>query len=220
MKLVSAPLSLFGAKAQIALAEKQLEFSLDMAPFSLDAGYQPRHPLVLAANPKEQVPILVDGDLTIIDSTQIFEYLEDRHPAPPLWPVDARRRAAARQAEMWADEVAFPRVAELLRRRPPVTGQDRSDLKLALRAEFLRLEARGPEHGALLGVFGYADIAWYMVQLFADLAGAPLADDMPRLIAWRDAVSRRPAVRGVIGPMAEYVRSIGLRAPATFAALG
>ncbi len=39
---------------------------------------------MLALNPKGQVPVLVDDDLVLYDSTLILEYLEERHPLPPL----------------------------------------------------------------------------------------------------------------------------------------
>jgi glutathione S-transferase len=96
MRLYSGPLSMFGAKAQIAMLEKQLDFELVMVPFDMERLYDPKHPDVLRINPKRQVPVLIDGDLEIFDSTQIFEYLEDAHPQPPLWPRDARGRARAR----------------------------------------------------------------------------------------------------------------------------
>jgi glutathione S-transferase len=37
---------------------------------------------------------MVDGDLSLFDSTLILEYLEDKHPAPPLYPRDVAERAA------------------------------------------------------------------------------------------------------------------------------
>jgi len=73
MQLYSGPLSLFSRKVEIALHEKALPFKRVMVPFSQATGYAPKHPAVLAANPKGQVPVLVDGDLTLFDSTLIFE---------------------------------------------------------------------------------------------------------------------------------------------------
>ena len=84
MKLYSGPLSLFSRKVEIALGEKGLVFEREMVAFTQERGYQPKHPDVLAANPKGQVPVLVDGDLTLFDSTLIFEYLEDAWPQPPI----------------------------------------------------------------------------------------------------------------------------------------
>ena len=92
MKLYSGPLSLFSRKAEIALNEKGIAFERVMVPFNQAQGYSPKHPAVLAANPKGQVPVLVDGDLTLFDSTLIFEYLEDAYPTPPLYPAEAKAR--------------------------------------------------------------------------------------------------------------------------------
>src|SRR5678815_3691784 len=87
MTLYSGPLSMFGAKVQIAALEKRLDFELVMVPYDSRQGYSPKHPEVLRINPKRQVPVLVHGALEIFDSTQIFEYLEDLQPEPALWPV-------------------------------------------------------------------------------------------------------------------------------------
>src|SRR6478736_2013315 len=110
MKLYSGPLSMFGAKAEIAAREKGLDFELVMVPFEMKTLYQPKHPEVVRINPKRQVPVLVDGDLEIFDSTQICEYFETLQPSPPLWPADAKARARARLLEHKSDEVYFPHI--------------------------------------------------------------------------------------------------------------
>lgn len=68
MKLYSGPLSLFSRKVEIALREKGIAFEREMVPFSQAEGYSPKHPDVLATNPKGQVPVLVDGDLRLFDN--------------------------------------------------------------------------------------------------------------------------------------------------------
>jgi glutathione S-transferase len=99
MRLFSGPLSMFGAKAQIAAHEKGLDFELVMVPFQ--RSYEPKHPEVLRVNPNKQVPVLIDGKLEIFDSTQIFEYFEDRRPVPALWPAQAAARARAPMAQLF-----------------------------------------------------------------------------------------------------------------------
>lgn len=100
MKLYSGPLSMFGAKAQIAIAEKGAPCEIEMVPFSLQSRYEPKHREVLRVNPKGQVPVLIDDDLEIFDLSQIFEYLEDAFPEPPLWPRESQARAGARLLEL------------------------------------------------------------------------------------------------------------------------
>src|ERR1700754_1373476 len=105
MKLYSGPLSMFGAKAEIAAHEKGIDFELVMVPFEMKTLYEPKHPEVLRINPKRQVPVLVEDGLEIFDSTQIFEYFEHLKPEPALWPAGTRDRAQARLLEHQSDEV-------------------------------------------------------------------------------------------------------------------
>ena len=114
MKLYSGPLSLFTAKVRIALAEKRLAYERIEVGWSLAKRYEPHHPDVVALNPKRQVPVLVDGDVVVYDSTVILEYLEDRYPTPALYPQDVRERARCRQLEAAADELWFPPLWDLI----------------------------------------------------------------------------------------------------------
>jgi len=99
MRIFSGPLSMFGAKVEIAAREKGIAFELIMVPFDMKRRYEPKHPEVLRINPKRQVPVVIDDAVEIFDSTQIFEYLEHTRPEPALWPLDpvARARAVARR---------------------------------------------------------------------------------------------------------------------------
>jgi glutathione S-transferase len=55
------------------------------------------------------VPMLVDDDGTVVsDSPVILEYLESRHPSPPLYPRDAARRAEMETFVDWFDRVWKP----------------------------------------------------------------------------------------------------------------
>jgi maleylacetoacetate isomerase len=49
-----------------------------------------------AVNPQGFVPTLEDGAVRLVQSTAILEYLEERHPEPPLLPTDAAGRARVR----------------------------------------------------------------------------------------------------------------------------
>lgn len=49
-----------------------------------------------AINPQQLVPALDTGDVTLIQSPAIIEWLEERHPTPPLLPVAANDRARVR----------------------------------------------------------------------------------------------------------------------------
>ena len=211
MKLYSGPLSMFGAKVEIALREKSLDFGLEMVDFSQQRGYQPRHPEVLRVNPKRQVPVLIDGAVETFDSTQIFEYLEDRCPEPPLWPRGARERARARRLEHCSDEVFFPHVIRLMSLRgdpDPVESPEWLQAHAGIESYYANMDRQLAGCDYLAGEFSYADIAFYMAQFFAARHTAPMTADHPRLLEWRRRMAARPAVRPVIDAMADYLRSI------------
>src|SRR5215204_2577020 len=209
IRLFSGPLSMFGAKAQIAVLEKGLEVELVMVPFGMDRLYEPKHPEVLRINPKRQVPVLVHGAVEIFDSTQIFEYLEDLRPEPALWPAGIAERARARLFELKSDEVFFPHVIRLM----GLSGEPDDPAAVAARDGASRyygeMEALLGDRAFLAGPYSFADIAFYMAQLFGERMGAPLTAATPQLLQWRDRMTARPAVRQVVGPMASYLLSLG-----------
>jgi glutathione S-transferase len=219
MKLYSGPLSMFGAKAEIAAHEKGLAFELVMVPFEMKTLYQPKHPEVLRINPKRQVPVLIDGDLEIFDSTQIFEYLETIKPDPALWPAEHKPRARARLLEHKSDEVYFPPIVRLMGLQATPDDPAAVEARAAALSFFDGMEKAIADKEWLAGSYSYADIAFYMAQIFGDRMGAPMTDAHPRLQAWRDRMSARPAVRKVAGAMGRYLLSQGRKLPAFLADL-
>ena len=55
-----------------------------------------RNPEYLAVNPQGLIPLLVVGDRRISQSIAIMEYLDEKHPLPPLLPVGPEDRAFVR----------------------------------------------------------------------------------------------------------------------------
>ena len=218
MKLYSGPLSMFGAKAEIALREKGVDFELVMVPFEMKTLYQPKHPEVLRINPKRQVPVLIDpgpgGDLEIFDSTQIFEYFETVKAEPALWPADPRARAHARLLEHKSDEVYFPPIVRLMGLQATPDDPVAVEARAAAAAVYDEMERVVAGKEWLAGSYSYADIAFYMAQLFGERMGAPMTEAHPNLRQWRDRVSARPAVRQVAGAMGRYLLSQGRKLPA------
>ena len=219
MKLYSGPLSMFGAKAEIAAHEKGLDFELVMVPFEMKTLYQPKHPEVQRINPKRQVPVLIDGDLEIFDSTQIFEYLESIKPEPALWPTEPKARARARLLEHKSDEVYFPPIVRLMGLQATPDDPAAVEARAAALSFYDGMEKAIADKEWLVGSYTYADIAFYMAQIFGDRMGAPMTDAHPKLQAWRDRMSARPAVRQVASAMGRYLLSQGRKLPAFLAKL-
>lgn len=217
--LFSGPLSMFGAKAQIAALEKGLHFELVMVPFGMRRGYDPKHPDVLRVNPKRQVPVLTHGNLEIFDSTQIFEYLEDLQPEPALWPLDIVARARTRLLEHKSDEVYFPHIIRLMGLRATPDDPVAVAARDAAARYYQDMEVLLADCEFLAGPYSFADIAFYMAQLFGARMGAGMTSATPRLCRWREMMTARPAVRQVVGPMVRFIVSEGLAVPAFLSAL-
>lgn len=211
--LYSGPLSMFGAKAQIAALEKGLGFDLVMVDYDSARGYDPKHPEVLRINPKRQVPVLVHGTLEIFDSTQIFEYLEDLQPEPALWPRAPQDRARARLLEHQSDEVYFPHVIRLMGLQDALGSEPALSAIAAATRYHEAMDALLANQQWLAGDYSFADIAFYMAALFGERQGAPLTATTPRLLAWRERVGARPAVRAVAGAMGRWLASVGRPVP-------
>jgi len=215
-RLYSGPLSMFGAKVEIAAREKGIDFDLVMVPFDFERGYAPKHPEVVRINPKRQVPVLVDGDVELFDSTQLFEYLEDRWPEPPLWPRSVAARAEARRQEHCSDEVFFPHVVRLmgLRANPdPVEAPEWKSARAGIEAHYVGMNDLLSGREYIADRFSYADIAFYMAQFFAARHTVPLTAEHSSLLAWRERMIERPAVKLVVGAMVDYLHSQGKPVP-------
>ena len=207
VRLYTGPLSMFGAKTEMALLEKGIDFERILVPFTADDRYEPKHPEVTRVNPKGQVPVLVHGDVEVFDSTQIFEYLEDAFPAPPLWPRAPARRAEARQLELKSDEVFFPQVIRLMGLEATPNDPAATAARNAASRYYDDLEIRLATREYLAGEFSYADIAFFMAQLFGERKGAVMTATTPRLLAWRTRMLERPAVSRVAVQMAAWLAS-------------
>ena len=216
LKVYSGPLSMFGAKVEIAVREKGIAFDLVMVPFDFAHGYTPKHPEVLRINPKRQVPVLIDDNVEIFDSTQIFEYLEDRWTEPPLWPRSIAARAEARRLEHCSDEVFFPHVIRLMNLRgnpDPVDAPEWKQAQAGIETYYHAMERLLRDREYLADQFSYADIAFYMAQFFAARHTVPMTAKHPNLLAWRKRTFDRLAVKQVVTAMAEYLRSEGRLVP-------
>ena len=58
-------------------------------------------------SPRGKLPVLVHGSRTVVDSTEICAYLEQRFPTPSIVPDDPRDRALDTVLEDWGDEVLY-----------------------------------------------------------------------------------------------------------------
>jgi maleylpyruvate isomerase len=93
MKLYEGVRSSASFRVRIALNLKGLPYESQV--LDLRAGEHLRDPYV-RINPQRAVPALAAGEAAIPQSMAIIEYLEEKHPEPPLLPRAAEDRARVR----------------------------------------------------------------------------------------------------------------------------
>ena len=83
-------------KCALALTMADLDWEPVFVDFFKGAA---RSPEFRKINEMGEVPVLVEGEARIFESTVILEYVEERWPEPPLLPRDPAARAFARITE-------------------------------------------------------------------------------------------------------------------------
>src|SRR5437762_547947 len=76
-------------RVRIALYLKKIDF--EYRAVNLRAGEQLSEEY-LKANPKGEVPYLIDGETKLVQSLVICEYLDEKYPTPKLFPTEKKKR--------------------------------------------------------------------------------------------------------------------------------
>jgi glutathione S-transferase/RNA polymerase-associated protein len=213
IRLYDHPLSPYGQKVKIALREKGVAFET-VSPGGLGSGGASG--AFAEANPRAEVPTLIDGETAVFDSTVILEYLEDAYPSPPLLPASPADRARVRMIE----EVMDTHVE-------PITWGV-SELRWFKRAEGER--AKAIEAAAARQLAGFhawlerqlGERRWFNGETFGwgDLAVAPFLNgaagqgrpppEGSNLAAWLDRANARASVADTTAEIAAMARGAAL----------
>ena len=163
VQIIGSYLSPYVRKVLVCLDLKGLVYEIDpIIPFMGDERFSTLSPI-------RRIPVLIDDDITLVDSSVICQYLEERHPEPALYPTDIRDRARARWLEEYADsrmgEVFIWRLFNQVAINPFVWGEqtDNAVLERTLTVEIPDvldyLETQVPPAGFLFGSVSIADIS-------------------------------------------------------------
>ncbi len=197
--VVGSYLSPYVRKVLACLALKGVRYRIDpIVPFYGDEAFT-------RVSPLRRVPVLLDGDVAIADSTVICEYLEERCPGARLLPGGAAARARAR----WLEEYADSRMGDVfiwhlyhqrvIRRFVWGERPDEAIVARAIDEEIPQildyLEPQAPARGYLDGAtMGLADVA--IATFFRNLEfarHAPDAQRWPATLGWVRRVLDAPA---------------------------
>jgi glutathione S-transferase len=199
----------YGQKVRIVLAEKSLSYDLVTVDLTQN---EHRKPDFLRLNPFGRVPVLVDEDTTVYDSTIINEYLEDEYPEPPVLPPvgSSAMRARARIFEDFADTSFTPQVGQLIGEISKAEGErDQNRLQRLHQSvervlDYLNNELKGQQF--LAGEFSVADIGFAPRLLVLKDIGIDVAgNNRMNVDGWLKRMQERPSIQGLQGVAAEAV---------------
>jgi len=217
--IIGGPGSPYVRKIMAICDLKRVAWQCDpIVPFQGDEEFSRLSPL-------RRVPVFIDDQVTLADSTAIGEYLDERYPAPPLFPTGAAARAKARWIEEFADtrmgDVFIWKLFNSAVIKPGVWKQARDEdaIAAALREDLPDvmgyLESIAPEDGFVCGALAIADIA--VAVHFANFRWSRTNADMsawPKTMAWIERVEAVPEVAKLtaLGTRAITTRSADRRA--------
>ncbi|MGA7872916.1 MAG: glutathione S-transferase family protein [Candidatus Binatus sp.] len=220
MQLYYSPLSVYSAKPRIAMYEKAIAHETRLVNWTPAAGWIKPAELP-RLNPKAQIPVLVDGDAVIYDSTIILEYLEERFPKTPLFPTGAAERARCRILEDLGDTLLAPNLGVLVREvfmKPDPSTRDSSAVaqtKAELARQYERLDRELGVRKYLCGEFSVADISCFSpINIASLMEGAP-PPECEKVATWLAAMRSRPSVSRYLAEFAEALKQLGAPAPAS-----
>ena len=163
MKVIGSFVSPYVRKVLACMELKGLDYAVDpITPFFGNDEFTRMSPL-------RRIPVLIDGDTVLSDSTVICAYLDEAYEGYALLPDGPRDRARAR----WLEEYADTRLGDLfiwglfyqkfVRRmvwqEEPDEERVASVLDEGAPAALDYLEGELPETGYLFGPLGLADVA-------------------------------------------------------------
>ncbi|MGB3613950.1 MAG: glutathione S-transferase family protein [Elainellaceae cyanobacterium] len=178
------PLSPIARRVWLALLEKQLTFEL--IEVNLKSGEQ-HQPEFSALNPFHHVPVLTDGDLTLVESLAILDYLDAKFPERSLSPTAPEAMARMRMVQMVIAN-------ELMTKLPLLVADPKAEaLSQQLNTAFTFLSAQLGEQPYFGGAsLSLADVvAGATLPLMCRL-GVSFAS-YPTLEQWRSHIVQRPA---------------------------
>ncbi|WP_066795985.1 glutathione S-transferase family protein [Sphingomonas soli] len=211
LQLFAHPFSSYCRKALIALHENATPFvfrMLDPEHPENDAEWSARWPL-------RKMPILVDGEKTIVEVSTIIEYLQIHHPGPVhLIPEDALE---ARMLDRIFDNYVMTPMQQVVgnalrpedAKDPYGVGQSMQMLDKVYAWLEARLQGRKWAAG---DAFTIADCAAAPSLFYADWV-RPIPDGMSALKSYRARLLARPSVSRAVEEARPFRRFFPLGAP-------
>ena len=201
LKIYSIPPSLYSAKLRILLRHKGLEWNEVLPP----GGYGSDEYKQIV--PTGNIPALIDGDLLLADTEAIAEYLNEKHPDPPMLPSDLGHRALARQLSRFHDTRLEPELRKLFAHVSP-DAQDpalNAAQSQAINAKLAQIAQVLPERMSAFGSqLTLGDCGFPISQVWIDALAGALDMDIRWPGAFTDYLAAMQEHAAVHAELSEY----------------
>jgi glutathione S-transferase len=183
------------------MAEKGIEIPLETVDLMKAEN---RRPPYTTRNPAGQLPCLeLDDGTHLAEVTAICEYLEEKHPKPPLVGTTPEERAQTRMwtrridlniVEPMANGFRYGEGLKLFESRIHVIPQAAADLKAIAREKLAWLDGLMDGNDWICGSrFTLADVFLFAFADFGRTVGQPLDPKLGWLPGWFERVAKRPS---------------------------
>ncbi len=200
LTVIGSFVSPYVRKVLAALELKGLEYRVDpITPFFGNDEFERLSPL-------RRIPVLIDGETVVNDSSIICAFLDETRGGHPLYPADAADRARARFIEEYADSrlgdltiwgLFYQRVVRrMVWSEQPDEARVADCIETGLPKALGQLEEMVPTEGWLFGEIGIADIAIASFFQNAAYAGYSIDPDRwPKAGAFVERVLAHPVLQ-------------------------
>lgn len=189
IKFYSNHLSNNCRRVWITLLEKKLDF--ETIELKLDGDQF--EPDFLSINPFHQIPVLVNNDLTVLESLAIMDYLEAQYPEPALLPKSPPTLAKVKTIELININHLVNSVDPLLRQKMSLSVKTRAlDIACGKINSVLNFYEDNLQEDSyfIAGQFTLADIVAGVSVSFLDWLDFPL-NNYPKVENWLAKLQQR-----------------------------
>jgi glutathione S-transferase len=214
LTLYAHPFSSYCQKALIALYENETPYSLRLLEFG-DPGVMAEFESLW---PIKRMPVLVDGDRTVMESSIIIEYLQCHHPGPiRLIPRDPREALDVRFMDRFFDNYIMTPMQRIVfdAIRPPENRDPQAvdEAQSLLETSYRWLDGLiGDRPWACGDAFTLADCAAAPSLFYADWVH-PIDDASGNVRAYRRRLLARPSFARAVDEARPYRPLFPLGAP-------
>jgi glutathione S-transferase len=208
IELFSARVCPYAHRTRLVLLEKDIDFE----HIEIDLKNKPAR--FLQVSPYGKVPAMLHDGKTVYESAIINEYLDEVFTRPSFMPQDPLTRAKVRIWIDYCDDYFLADHYALLKNQDPaqhpaLLEKAERNLRFIEKEGLAKLSDSGPywlgSEPSLL------DFAWYpffeRLPAWTHYRGLRIPENCPRLKAWINATSARPAVRRIANDTPYYIEN-------------